>query len=271
MTGDPAWLDRTLAARYRRFPANGSAPAALHVTVVEHRRDACPAYRPEADAAMRAAPFVDGLPDYPLLLERDGGRLRVTSVHLHGWIDLDSGSGEAVSCTHDEGAAENFLRVAVARLLLPEGGFLLHACAVVSRGEAVVGFGSSGAGKTTLSSLAGPRPVLSDDLVVLRRDAQGTLRAVPTIFRDGGAPPAREGYRVRRLLRLGQGPFALEPLTRTEGARELLAAMPYLIDDPETAAGALTLADAAAASPGCARLTFPKDHSAWPAIERALS
>ena len=270
ISGSPAWLSRTLAPRYRRFPAAGAGDAALRVTVVEHRPGSCPADREDARRAMEAAPFVDGLPDYPLLLSRDGSRLEVTSLHLHGWIDLATGRGEATSCTHDEGAAENFLRVGIARLLLPAGGFLLHACAVVSNGHALVGFGPSGAGKTTLSSLASPRGVLSDDLVVLRRDARGTLRAVPSIFRDGGATPAAEGYPVRRLLRLRKGPFALRALDRRDGAREVVASLPFLMDEPETAAAALDLADAAAGSPGVSELTFPKDASVWPSIEEAF-
>jgi hypothetical protein len=267
VSGPKAWLDRTLAPRYRRFPAGApGAVAAVQVTVVDHG-PGCPADSPEADRAMRQAPFVDGLPDYPLLVDRAGARLDVTSLHLKGWIDLDAGRGEGLCCTHDSGAAENFLRVAVARLLLPQGGFLLHACAAVSGGEAIVGFGPSGAGKSTLVSLAGDRPVLSDDLVVLRRDASGMLRAIPTLFRDGGAPPSREGYRVKKLYRLRKGPFAIRPLAEKDGARELLGAMPYLVDDPECAAGALMLAADAAANPGCAELTFPKDASVWTALE----
>lgn len=267
--GTPAWLSRTLAPRYRRFPAAGAGDAALRVTVLEHRPGACPADRAEARRAMESAPFVDGLPDYPLLLSRDGSRLEVTSLHLHGWIDLATGRGEATSCTHDEGAAENFLRVGIARLLLPAGGFLMHACAVVTGDRAVVAFGPSGAGKTTLASLAAPRGVLSDDLVVLRRDARGVLRAVPSLFRDGGAAPSPEGYPVRRLLRLRKGAFSLRALDRRDGAREVVASMPFLMDEPDTAAAALDLADAAAASPGVSELTFPKDASAWPRLEEA--
>ena len=271
------WLSRTLSARYERFPALRSGATAVEVRVVDHGAN-CPADSDAAYRAMNAAPFVDGLPDYPLLVERTGSRLDVTSLHLRGWIDLATGRGEALSCTHDQGAAENFLRVAVARLLLPEGGFLLHACAVVSGGEAFVGFGPSGAGKTTLAGLAGSRPVLSDDLVVLRRDGAGRLCAIPTLFRDGGAPPREGGYPVRRLMRLRKSPVAevrgplsmrvaQRPLDHLEGARELLAAMPYLVDDPESADGALALADTASERPGVTELTFPIDAGVWATVE----
>ena len=284
VTADRSWLERTLAPRYRRFSAAGPGAASLDVRVVEHiPGGACPADSPEAYAAMHAAPFVDGLPDYPVLVEPDGARLRITSLHLKGWFDPAAGRGEATCCTHDQGAAENFLRVAVARLLLPQGGFLLHACAVVSHGEAIVGFGPSGAGKTTLASMAGPRSVISDDLVVLRRDAHRRLVAVPTLFRDGGAPiPPSGGYRVRRLLRLRKtidrragiiGPIAnrlaLRTCDRLEGARELLAAMPFLTDDAECASGALALADAAAMDPGVGELTFPLEAPVWTQLEAA--
>ena len=273
VSADRTWLERTLAPRYRRFAAGGSGPAALEIRVVDHAPGACPADSPEAYAAMNAAPFVDGLPDYPVLVARTGPRLDITSLHLKGWFDTEVGRGEALCCTHDQGAAENFLRVAVARLLLPHGGFLVHACAVVSGGDAVVGFGPSGAGKSTLASMAGPRSVISDDLVVLRRDRPGRLVAVPTLFRDGGAPiPAGEGYRVRRLLRLrkaARSELGVRSLDRLEGARELLAAMPFLIDDEECAAGALALADAAAADPGIGELIFPLDDRVWTQLEAA--
>lgn len=265
------WLSRTLAPRYERFPALTPGRAAVEVTVVDHRPGGgCPADSEAAYRAMHAAPYVDGLPDYPLLVERTGSRLDVTSLHLRGWIDLATGRGEGLCCTHDQGAAENFLRVAVARLLLPAGGFLLHACAVVAGDEAFVGFGPSGAGKTTLSGLAGHRPVLSDDLVVLRRNDDGRLCAVPTLFRDGGAPPREGGYPVRRLMRLRKGAsVAIRSLDRLEAARELLAAMPFLTDDPESADGALALADAAAARPGAIELTFPIDPAVWATLEAA--
>lgn len=274
VSADRTWLERTLAPRYRRFPAAGSGAAALEIRVADHVPGGCPADSPEAYAAMHAAPFVDGLPDYPVLVERRGPRLDITSLHLKGSFDTAAGRGEALCCTHDQGAAENFLRVAVARLLLPHGGFLVHACAVVSGGEAIVGFGPSGAGKSTLASMAGPRSVVSDDLVVLRRDPRGRLVAVPTLFRDGGAPiPPEGGYPVRRLLRLRKaairGPLGLRTLDRLEGARELLAAMPFLMDDEECASGALALADAAARDPGIGELTFPLDPRVWTQLEAA--
>src|SRR5205823_4169108 len=138
----------------------------------------------------------EGLPDYPLQITRDGSRIAIAGFWLRGEVDLARGDARARFAEKDAaGSVENFLRVAPAHLLLPRRGFLLHACAAVDGDGAVVAFGPSGAGKTTLASLAGDRPVISDDLVALAF-VDDELRAIPAPFREGGAAPAPRGHRV---------------------------------------------------------------------------
>ena len=56
----------------------------------------------------------------------------VRSLYLRGSLDLAAASGSATACSRDAvGAVENWFRVAVSHLLLPRGGFLLHAMAVL--------------------------------------------------------------------------------------------------------------------------------------------
>jgi hypothetical protein len=251
----PGWHEAPLAARFARFPASGAAAKSLTIDL----------------SAGAGTPPPGGFPEYPLRIARAGATLAVSSWYLDGEVDLARGTGRASVGEPDAaGAVENFLRVALAHLLLPDGGFLLHAAAAVAAGDAIVAFGPSGAGKTTISELAGSRPVISDDLVALRRDSGGRLVAVPSPFRAGGAAPHPAGHPVRALLRLKHGDrHALRPLPAAEAAREIVASMPFVNDDAETSSRALELAADAACDPGAAELVFAREPGVWEWLERA--
>lgn len=78
----------------------------------------------------------------------------------------------------------------LAPLLVSHSTLLLHAAGVVVDGKAVLFLAPSGGGKSTASSHAGERRVLSDDHIVLRR-AGGRLLAYGTPFgRVPGSPGA---------------------------------------------------------------------------------
>lgn len=268
------FLSGPLGDRYRRFPAQSGA-LALTCELVEHHDEGCAAEDWRGADEFRRAMAQAELPEYPLDIERRGAIVDVRSAWFHGSVDLAAGRGHAVACARDPiGAVENFFRVGVAHLLQPQGGFLLHACAVIlADGSAVVGFGESGAGKTTLSSLAGARPVVSDDLVALRRDADGRLVVVPAPLRPGGAEAAPRGHRVRALVRLRKAPSPaprLDPLSPTLGAAALVGSMPFVLDERETADAALAIAQAAAAEPGVAELHFAPVPGVWDSIEEVL-
>lgn len=266
LSGLDAWLDGPLGAPFRRFPVHSLTPRlsiALHPDPVSTIRD-------------RTVLPGEEIPDYPITIARTGSVLRVRGWWLDGEVDLQNGTGTARIASPDlAGSLENFLRVAVAHLLLPEGGFLLHAAAVVLRDDerAVVAFGPSDAGKTTIASLAGAgRRVISDDLVALRRGADGRLAVIPTLFRAGDAPARPEGHPVGRLLRLRKGAsLALRPLSATRGAMEIVGAMPFVHDHPSSSERALALAVAAAADPGVAELTFAPVAGVWDDIESVIA
>ncbi len=267
-----AWIRGPFGDRYRNFPARGPARAKVSVELIEHG-EACAAERWPAGRAVQASAARGEAPEYPVALGWADGRLSVDGLFLNGWLDLAQATGQATACSRDAvGSVENFFRVAVSHLLLPEGGFLLHAAAVVARGGgAVVCFGESGAGKSTIASLAGAREVISDDLVALRRDAGGRLVVVPAPFRPGGAPARPEGHLVRGLFHLRQAKtFAITPLGRAAGAASLVGQIPFVLDRAETAVQALALAEAAAADPGVAELAFSPVAAVWDEIEARL-
>ena len=82
-------------------------------------------------------------------------------------IDL----GQKVILNLDEKLGDgifNALRWILPRRMLEKGYFLLHSSCVVDDGKAYFFLGHSGAGKSTIASLAGDRVVLGDDMNVMR-------------------------------------------------------------------------------------------------------
>lgn len=63
---------------------------------------------------------------------------------------------------------ESILRVVLIESLLQAPGILLHACTVVEGGAGYVFMGRSGAGKSTVAQLSAPRPVLNDEVSLVR-------------------------------------------------------------------------------------------------------
>ena len=131
---------------------------------------------------------------------------------------------------------ENFLRLVVAYRLLACGGVLLHSAAVLDRGGAVVFFGRSGAGKSTISrlSLATGRSVLSDDLNALSDGEQETLvEKVPFAGELGQNGSYCGRYPLRGLYRLEKGAEHLtRKLSRATLIASLIACSPYVNRDP---------------------------------------
>jgi hypothetical protein len=79
-------------------------------------------------------------------------------------------------------ATDAALRIIHSLILAAEGGFLLHAASAIRNGKAFLFAGISGAGKTTISSLAPSDVVLlSDEISYIRRDGN-SYRAYGTPF-----------------------------------------------------------------------------------------
>jgi hypothetical protein len=76
---------------------------------------------------------------------------------------------------------DSFLRVTLSVLLAERGGLLLHAATIERGGRAFVFTGKSGAGKSTIASLAPPGSVLTDEISLLRFSG-GVLYAWGTPF-----------------------------------------------------------------------------------------
>jgi hypothetical protein len=196
-----------------------------------------------------------------------GPRLWYRSYCEQGWLDLAARRGRLVLRTC--GQAENFLRVATARLALARGGLLLHASGVIWRGRGYAFFGYSGAGKSTVASLAPPGAVIvSDDLVLLRvREEQVWLHGVPFRGELENAPRVNAAAPLAALLALRQGPsHCLCPLPHAVAAAGLLAATPFVAGDPSAQAAALAVCMEVARRQGVHELAFARDPGFWPLL-----
>ncbi|EGV15850.1 hypothetical protein [Thiocapsa marina] len=131
------------------------------------------------------------------------------------------------------------LRLVTPYAALASGGLLLQGAAVVMNGGAWLMLGRSNAGKSTLAgaALAAGRPILSDDINLLRPDDAGGFvsGAVPLTgdlrAHQTAGPDAR--FPVRGLLWLSQAEtLGIEPMSAGEAASRMLACCPVVNTDP---------------------------------------
>ncbi|HEX7182486.1 MAG TPA: hypothetical protein VF756_11630 [Thermoanaerobaculia bacterium] len=123
-------------------------------------------------------------------------------------VDPEPGAGEGP-------VVEALLGPALALALARRGVFVLHASAVVLRGQGAVGFlGDSGAGKSTLARLlaapGGEAALAADDLLAVQESEQGAaaLPHFPQLKLDAAAMTAIAGLEPRYPL---LGLYALAP------------------------------------------------------------
>lgn len=159
---------------------------------------------------------------------------RLTDTGLRG--DLAATDAAALAGID---VVDNVLRFAAAYAALAQGGLLMHSAGVVIDGGAWLMLGRSNAGKSTLAvaALGAGRPILSDDINIVRPDAAGGFvsGAVPLTgdlrAEQIAAPDSR--FPVRGLLWLEQADrLKLSPLSLALATARLLACAPVVNMDP---------------------------------------
>jgi hypothetical protein len=92
----------------------------------------------------------------------------------------------------------NFLRWFISERLMEKNKFVLHASCVLNKnGNAFIFLGHSGAGKTTLTSLSGPRDILGDDMNIISFDGNELKVEAGAI---GGQFMSSIGYSTKRKV-----------------------------------------------------------------------
>lgn len=124
-----------------------------------------------------------------------------------------------------------FVRTTFALRAFDQGAILFHAAGIVHRGAAYAFFGHSGSGKTTAARLSVGKPVLNDDLLLLRPLGTG-WEAWATPFGRRRIPKVRSAP-LRAFLRLAQASEErLKPMPRGRALGELVANSPVVNADP---------------------------------------
>jgi hypothetical protein len=182
--------------------------------------------------------------------------------------------GDGIACLRAHPAAEPgdlayFVRTAFALRAFDEGALLFHAAGVVHRAAAYAFFGHSGSGKTTASRLSPGKPVLSDDLLLLRRAEPGwEAWATPFGRRRIGEVCSAP---LRALLRLVQASDErLEPMPRAMALGELAANSPVVNADPTRSAALLARWEGILRLVPIYFLHFRKSSAFWEVIDAQL-
>jgi hypothetical protein len=199
-------------------------------------------------------------------LEHDG-HIDFTSYYEQGWADRTTGRGELVM--RPQGDMENFLRVLFAWLCIDHDGLLIHASGVIWQDKGYVFFGPSGSGKTTLARLSLDRTVLSDDLVIVKKD-KGVFRLCGVPFRGDfpEAPRNNASANLRGLFALAkdEANFVV-PLSKPEAAARLAACVPFVMTEAAQTLRVMMICAELAEQIGVQMLHFRRDTGFWEVID----
>jgi hypothetical protein len=159
-----------------------------------------------------------------------------------------------------------FIRTVFALQAFEQQALLFHAAGVVHNGAAYAFFGHSGSGKTTAARLSQGKPVLNDDLLLLRPDGVG-WEVWATPFGRRRVPEIRSAP-LRALLRLVQAPEErLEPMPRGMALGELVANSPVINADPTRSTALLTRWEGILKTVPVNLLHFRKSAAFWEVID----
>jgi len=204
---------------------------------------------------------------YYIGTRNQNGRIDFESHFEKGWIDLATGRGELVM--RPTGRVENFLRVLYAWLCLDQGGLVLHACGVISNRRAFVFYGPSGSGKTTVACLSSDRTILSDDIVIVKKQ-NGKFRAFGVPFRGDlpEAPRTNDSADLAGIFILHKATEnRLEPLPISLAAARLTACVPFVMSEPHNAQRVMRVANELATSVPRYALHFKRDPEFWSLLD----
>ena len=236
---DRGFLD-FLSARYGEFASRAFPQLSVHVEVIEAAA---------ADVgAPRAGPFARiGGTDGLVCIEGMGFKGEFDERSGHGWIIQP----------RDPSPLETFLTAIYAGRLLMEGGFFLHAAALVRADGAHVFFGPSGSGKTTVAELVG-EGVITDEIAAIRGEEDGYgVSAVPWRGEQRSAPLAAL-YRLRKAQET-----SFTRLSCVDAVRQLLPCVLFARPDSPEVGRFLEIAGGLVTRVPCYEMRFQPDRSFW--------
>ena len=142
------------------------------------------AERPEGESRSKDSSGADSLSGSRPQVSHLGDRILFQRRDFAGCLDVGARRGRTVFRKGTERfAVESFLRIGYSFLAVECSGLLLHSAGVVRGERGYIFPGPSGTGKSTIASLVTDRErVLSDEMVVVRRRAEGSYWVYSTPF-----------------------------------------------------------------------------------------
>ena len=217
---------------------------------------------------------------YTIDFDYQSHRVRLAGLNLMAIIHWREDLPTVLWSTVEEGehfrlVFENVFRTLTAYAVLHRGGVLLHSAGISDGLQAWIGFGCSGAGKTTWArlSLESGRQVLSDDINVVQCGAdRWYAQRLPFAGELGPAHGTQAAYPVAGLYHLQKSDaHRLLSMSGAERLAALLASAPFVNRDPyrlpRLTSNLLSLLDAVP----CWRLNFLKDAAFWKLLETAVT
>ena len=162
-------------------------------------------------------------------------------------------------------AIDSVLRIVHSLVLAKEGGFLLHSASAIRNGKAYLFAGESGAGKTTISSLAPSDAILlTDEISYVRRQNEG-YAAFGTPFTGELAKLGQNvSAPIAALYLLGKGAENLiDPVEPADAARSLLSNILFFAKEEELVQAIFHSAFEFVKRVPVSRLTFVPDSRVW--------
>ena len=229
-------------------------------------------YTPRPDGFMRRPP---GATEYRVSIGHDDARIELAGIGFRASIEREPLRAQLHTCLGDDwfvGAFENLLRVVSSYALFGRGGLVLHSAALREAGLGFLFVGRSGAGKTTLCSLAAELEieVLSDELnAVVPLDGGFSLQAVPFAGDFGQAPGQEPPHPLTAVLGLEHGATpGLRVCSKAEAVSRIVASCPYVNTDPVSESALHSRAQALADTVPFRVLTFAKSPNFWSVLHR---
>lgn len=243
---------------YQEFKTNKPAEISIKISLTENSID--------PEAVLTDQEYL------PFGISFLNDRMSIASEEFAGYLDLTSYKAEvAINSLWPLESLDNFLRNVHSYLIIRSNGLILHASGVVREGMAYIFFGPSGSGKSTVARLSAPYPVLSDDMVVIKR-TNGTYKVFGTPYwADMQANKGISGcFEIKGLFKLIKDEEVyLERITQPQAVAEVLS-VPNVPDKVQVIRQLFEMASGLIEHVPCYGMHFLPEPSFWQCIEENI-